>query len=96
MSTADGVAIINIVKWQLQTTLGPDNIVTLSRQNCRVPSSALWIQDKNVLTKRFFSPFSIKGQPEAIKESILAPRCVEGLRDYVERLRGKLKDSAMN
>ena len=36
----DGVATINIVKWQLQTTLWPDNMVTLSRQNCRVPSSA--------------------------------------------------------
>ena len=31
----DGVATINIVKWQLQTTLWPDNMVTLSRQNCR-------------------------------------------------------------
>ena len=35
----DGVATINTVKWQLQTTLWPDNVVTLSRQNCRVPSS---------------------------------------------------------
>ena len=35
----DGVATINIVKWQLKTTLWPDNMVTLSRQNCRVPSS---------------------------------------------------------
>ena len=36
----DGVATINIVKWQLQTTLWPDYIVTLSQQNCCVPSSA--------------------------------------------------------
>ena len=36
----DGVATINIVKWKLQTTLWPDNMVTLSRRNCRVPSSA--------------------------------------------------------
>ena len=35
----DGVATINIVKWQLQTTLWPDNMVTLLRQNCCVPSS---------------------------------------------------------
>ena len=35
----DGVATINTVKWQLQTTQQPDNMVTLSRQNCRVPSS---------------------------------------------------------
>ena len=35
----DGVVTINKVKWQLQTTLWPDNMVTLSRQNCRVPSS---------------------------------------------------------
>ena len=34
----DGVATIHIVKWQLQTTLWPDNMDTLSRQNCRVPS----------------------------------------------------------
>ena len=32
----DGVATINIVKWQLHTTLWPDNMVTLSQQNCRV------------------------------------------------------------
>ena len=36
----DGVATINIVKWKLQTPLWPDNMVTLSRWNCRVPSSA--------------------------------------------------------
>ena len=35
----NGVAITNIVKWQLQTTLWPENMITLSRQNCRVPSS---------------------------------------------------------
>ena len=36
----DGVAtIINIVNWQLQTTLWPDNMVTLSQQNCGVSSS---------------------------------------------------------
>ena len=34
-----GVATINMVKWQLQTTIWPDNMVTLSRQNYRVPSS---------------------------------------------------------
>ena len=34
-----GSHTINIVKWQLQTTLWPDIMVTLSRQNCRVPSS---------------------------------------------------------
>ena len=38
----DGVATMNIVKWQLQTTLWPDNMLTLSRQNCLVPSSAYW------------------------------------------------------
>ena len=38
----DGVATINIVKWKLQTTLWPDNMVTLSRRNCRVPSSGRW------------------------------------------------------
>ena len=36
----NGVATINIVKWQLQTILWPDNMATLSGQNCRVPSSA--------------------------------------------------------
>ena len=36
----DGIATINKVKWQLQTTLSPDNMVTLSLQNCPVPSSA--------------------------------------------------------
>ena len=36
----DLVPTKNIVKWQLQTTLWPDNMVTLSRQNCCVPSSA--------------------------------------------------------
>ena len=36
----DRVATINIVKWKLQTTLYPDNMVTLSRRNCHVPSSA--------------------------------------------------------
>ena len=35
----DGVATTNIVKWQLPTTLCPENMVTLSRKNCRVPSS---------------------------------------------------------
>ena len=34
----DGVATTNIVKWQLETTLCPENMVTLSRKNCRVPS----------------------------------------------------------
>ena len=32
----DGVATMNIVKWQLQTTLWPDNMLTLLRQNYRV------------------------------------------------------------
>ena len=35
----DGIATINIVKWKLQTTFWPDKMVTLSRRNCRVPSS---------------------------------------------------------
>ena len=35
----DGVATTNIVKWQFQAILCPENMVTLSRQNCRVPSS---------------------------------------------------------
>ena len=37
----DGVPVAktNVVKWQLQTTLCPENMVTLSQQNCRVPSS---------------------------------------------------------
>ena len=34
MSTVDGEATTNIVKWQLHTTLCPENMVTLSRQNC--------------------------------------------------------------
>ena len=38
----DRVATINIVKWQLQTTLWPCTMFTLSRQNCRVPSSATY------------------------------------------------------
>ena len=36
-----GVATTNRVKWQLQTTLFPENMVTLSRQNCRVPTAQL-------------------------------------------------------
>ena len=36
----DGVATQNIVKRQLQTTLWPDYMVTLLRQNCRLPRSA--------------------------------------------------------
>ena len=31
----DGVATINIVKWQVKTTLWPDNMVTLSRAQLR-------------------------------------------------------------
>ena len=42
----DGVATINIVM-QWQTTLWPENMVTLSRQYCRVPSS-----EKNLLPLR--------------------------------------------
>ena len=37
----DAVATTHIVKWQLQTTLYPENMITLSRKNCRVPSSAI-------------------------------------------------------
>ena len=37
----DRVATTSIVEWQLQTTLCLENMVTLSRQTCRVPSSAL-------------------------------------------------------
>ena len=44
----DGVTTINIVKWQLKTTLWPDNMVTLWRQNCRKPSSTY-------LKKHFFT-----------------------------------------
>ena len=36
----DGVATPKIVKLQLQTTLWSENLVSLSRQYCRVPSSA--------------------------------------------------------
>ena len=38
----DGVATTKIVKWQIQTTLCPENMVPLSRQNCRVLSSGTW------------------------------------------------------
>ena len=40
----DGVATKSIVKWQFQTTLCPENMVTLSRQNCRMPSSGFICQ----------------------------------------------------
>ena len=38
----DAVATTNIVKWQLQTTLYPENMVTLSRRNSCVPSSVYY------------------------------------------------------
>ena len=38
----DGVATTKIVKWQIQTTWWPENNVTLSRQNCRMPSSVFY------------------------------------------------------
>ena len=32
----DGVATTSIVKWHLQTSVCPENMVTLSRQNCQL------------------------------------------------------------
>ena len=37
----DGVATIKRVKWQLQTTLLPDNMVALSRLNSHVATAQL-------------------------------------------------------
>ena len=39
----DGVATTDLVKWQLQTTLWPENMFKMSQQYCRVPCPALLI-----------------------------------------------------
>ena len=46
----DGLETINIVQWQLQTTLWPFKMVSLSRQNCRVPTPSSVVDIQSIVT----------------------------------------------
>ena len=80
----DGVATINIVM-QWQTTLWPENMVTLSRQYCRVPgrgrnkSNIIWIRQTSTnnlkmnLIRQIFKKYRVSVlSPDLIKIPPLA------------------------